>query len=370
MKVAIINQHINDTIGGSEMQCDLIAKGLTQLGHEVYYLVVQSKPNYHSYRYSNLTYKTIPIDIKNKKDIKNILSSLKPDILYWRYNKHFLFNTVKICYILKIPFVFAISHCNDTLIIPTLKDFKVIINQSKDIFRAFIKIIKRFKYHIFTIPACRYISALTTLNSDYLGRLPIKKQTVIWNAVSKEVGEFNWPKPFCMWVANIKRQKRPELFIELARIFSDIMPEIDFLMFGSIQCNSYIEVINSAAELKNFHYLGKKSPDIINKALSIAECMVHTCYTEGFGNNFIQAWLMKCPVISYEFDPDNLIKTRKMGLLSGSIEQMVADAKLLLHNKKLKNEIINNSYIFASANFIPDVMCKKLESFLIDVVQI
>jgi hypothetical protein len=29
MKIAIINQHISQALGGSEMQCDIIAKELT-----------------------------------------------------------------------------------------------------------------------------------------------------------------------------------------------------------------------------------------------------------------------------------------------------------------------------------------------------
>jgi hypothetical protein len=37
MKILIINQHISDALGGSEMQCDLIAHGLTNLGHQVIY---------------------------------------------------------------------------------------------------------------------------------------------------------------------------------------------------------------------------------------------------------------------------------------------------------------------------------------------
>ena len=46
------NQHLEDVIGGSEIQCHLIAKYLTGFGHEVFYAAINSKQvdyatNYH-----------------------------------------------------------------------------------------------------------------------------------------------------------------------------------------------------------------------------------------------------------------------------------------------------------------------------------
>jgi len=40
MRIAIINQHPDFTLGGSEIQCDLFAQELAARGHEVYYLAI------------------------------------------------------------------------------------------------------------------------------------------------------------------------------------------------------------------------------------------------------------------------------------------------------------------------------------------
>ncbi len=52
MKIVIVNQHIQDVIGGSEIQCDLIAANLTSLGHQVTYAGANQQPKqYQSFGY-------------------------------------------------------------------------------------------------------------------------------------------------------------------------------------------------------------------------------------------------------------------------------------------------------------------------------
>jgi len=43
MKVAIINQHIAYAVGGSELQCNFLAMGLSERGHRVTY-IAPSRP--------------------------------------------------------------------------------------------------------------------------------------------------------------------------------------------------------------------------------------------------------------------------------------------------------------------------------------
>ncbi|MDX1641753.1 MAG: hypothetical protein R3220_08635, partial [Balneolaceae bacterium] len=40
MKISIINQHCDDTLGGSELQCDFIARELTKRGYNVQYIAI------------------------------------------------------------------------------------------------------------------------------------------------------------------------------------------------------------------------------------------------------------------------------------------------------------------------------------------
>ena len=46
MKVAIINQHPQDFLGGSEIQCDIIVRKLQEFGHHVVYLACKGNREY------------------------------------------------------------------------------------------------------------------------------------------------------------------------------------------------------------------------------------------------------------------------------------------------------------------------------------
>ena len=363
MKVIIINQHYTDALGGSEIQCDLIACGLTKLGHEVIYCAVGNKRRSN---YNGSIYKIIPISIEQKGELLKLLSKEKADVIYWRYNKHYLRKVLHQSKRIKVPFLFAVSNIGD------VNWFKRKTNKSKNLIQEVKNIvvygINLFK-SIWNYQAFKDINALTTLNSEYINKTPVKKQRVIWNSFEPISEDFTWKKPFCVWVANIKERKQPEKYIELAQSLSFQLPEIDFLMIGKIQDKSYKLILEEAEEkIENFHYLGFKSPEYVNGVLKEAKCLLHTCMAEGFGNIFIQAWLQGCPTVSLEFDPDGCIKKEKLGFVSGSINQMIKDVRLLLTNKTLRNEFGVKAISFAQKNFSVDRMVIEVELYLREVI--
>lgn len=359
MKILIINQHVSDMLGGSEMQCDLIAKGLVQKGHDVVYGAVKPKKD----NYTGFDYKIIPLNIENKNELLGVLEKEKPDVVYWRFNKHFLKKAVMGCKQEKTPFVFGVSHINDTKRFvfkgsgqKGLKFYKMLLKQI---------IISAYNYQAF-----KYVSAVTVNNGDHLNKIPVPKQKVIWNAVVKETEEFDWKKDFCLWVANIKDAKRPEVFIRVAKKLSFDFPEVEFLMIGAIQQKKYYDVIKQAEkEIPNFHYLGSQKPEVVNGALKKAKCLVHTCAPEGFPNNFIQAWTQGCPTVSLDFDPDELIKKENLGFVSGGEDRMKDQVKRLLQDESLRKEIGERAKKFAKANFAEERMINELEEFLEKVVK-
>ena len=55
MKVLLVNRHMDTILGGSEIQCDLIARKLLEFGHQVSYLALQSKNTLsHEYKVINI----------------------------------------------------------------------------------------------------------------------------------------------------------------------------------------------------------------------------------------------------------------------------------------------------------------------------
>ena len=229
MKLLIINQHPSDVLGGSEMQCDLIARGLAERGHKVIYGAVGRK---QKKSYSGLPYTVVSLAIEKRGELSRVLQQEKPDLIYWRFNKHYLFQAVQECKRADVPFVFAISSKYDATAYPYMSAMvkSGLLNKVRFLTQTAISHIRSIQ----NFRAFRDIAAITTLNSQYLGRLPVKKQRVIWNSVSDKKKPFEWKKPYCAWVANIKPSKQPEAYITLASLMAERCPKIDFLMIGAI----------------------------------------------------------------------------------------------------------------------------------------
>lgn len=346
------------------MQCDLIARGLSEQGHQVIYGAVGRK---RKGPYSGLPYRVVSLMIEKRGELSRLLQQERPDVIYWRFNKHHLLQAVLESIKEKIPFVFAVSHVNDVtkyaykypLMTPGL------VSKARSFLQiAISQVTSGWNYRAF-----RYVTAMTfQLNSQLLRDHPVTKKRVIWNSVSDKKEPFEWERPYCIWVANIKPSKQPEAYIKMASKMTEKCPGIDFLMIGAIQSEYYRPILKKAEQIPNFHYLGFQPLEVVNGALGTAECLIHTCKPEGFPNNMIQAWLQGCPTITLEYDPDGLIQRERLGFLSGSVEQMSKDVELLLRDKNLRDEIGSRAQAFARVNFTPERMIEEVESFLAEVV--
>jgi len=108
------------------------------------------------------------------------------------------------------------------------------------------------------------------------------------------------PNGYVLWVASVKPQKRPELFIELARR----MPQHRFVMIGgpdaSGRGNEYAEGIRRACEaLPNIDYRGFLPFEQADRQFSGARVLVNTSLYEGFPNTFLQAWSRGVPSVAF-----------------------------------------------------------------------
>lgn len=368
MKILIINQHPQDVIGGSEIQCDLIATYLHRFGHEVLYGAINSRR--HNYE---VDYKLVPLGNPFVVSYSKLVRDFHPDIIYWRFNKIHLFAAALISKFYRAKFVFAVSAFSDTErwiwtgreVLPRRSMsprngwiLKKIMNAA---FLLKWPIISAWNYNGFY-----FADASVTVNSEFLGKLPIRFQTAVHNSTQTECEHFRWDKPYVVWVANIKAKKNPDKFIELAEHY--VEGGVDFLMIGSIQDGRYAYIQGADQLPRNFHYLGPKSPEQVNGILKSSLFLVHTCDPECFSGNFIQAWSQGKPTISLYFDPESIIKNNQLGYVSGSLDQMVKDVKNLIEDSQLRMEIGERAKNFAKQNFDPESNIRKLERFLFEVL--
>ena len=155
--------------------------------------------------------------------------------------------------------------------------------------------------------------------------------------------------PIISWIANIKPLKKPEIFIKLVEIFKDT--NIKFVYAGRPSDSIYQNMlIEKTKKLDNLTYLGEISFENINDLLSKSSLLVNTSTTEGFSNTYIQAWMRETPVITLSCDPDNIIKSHKLGFHSGSFDQLVKDVRFLIENEDIRREMSNNARKYAIKN--------------------
>lgn len=352
MNILIINQHPEDVLGGSEIQCDLIARRLTEAGHKVVYLAVNGKRSAYQ-----TSYAVEPICL-SFSTVKHALGRHQPDVVYWRFNRRKLLQTVLACKLSKVKIVFAIASESDLI----KWSHRVRFDQ------------RSWKETCLKLPV--FLRHLLTMRLQYLGyyaidgviaqlqqqtgRLPIRRETVIHNSVDETRSPFQWEKPFVAWVGNFKGIKHPELFVDLARQCQDM--NVDFLMVGKMS-QEYTQRFQDMTLPANLHLLGPKSYYEVNGMLQQALCLVHTSSVDGFSNVLIQAWMQATPTISLWYDPDNMAVQQQIGRVSGTFDRLVEDTKTLIEHAQLRRTMGQRAQHFAQAHFNPEVNMRKFERF-------
>jgi glycosyltransferase involved in cell wall biosynthesis len=354
--VVIVNQHPADALGGSEIQCDIIARGLEQRGHQVHYLAVAGS----TATTYDAPYFVRPV-ARSAAAIATAIRELAPDVVYWRFNKHCFATAARAIHQAGIPIVFSVSHVRDVCRWYLPPDFwprfsfRTARRALKDGYRLFVE-------HT----GFAYVDALVSNNPDYLGRVSVPVQEYIPNSMATTAEPFEWPRPYCLWVANIKPRKQPERYIELARALAS--SGTDFLMVGKVQSPRYRSLLLPEVTPTNFRYLGEKRLEEVNGMLASSLFLVHTCQPEGFSNNMIQAWLQGKPVVSLAFDPAGLIVSRRLGLFAGDDMALFVDqTRRLIADAELRRDIGDRARSFAQENFSSRKNVDRLADLLVRV---
>ena len=167
-----------------------------------------------------------------------------------------------------------------------------------------------------------------------------------------------------VWVANLKPQKRPELFIKLARDLI-YLKDVRFIMIGKPQYKKkwINNLFDSAKDINNFEYLQDASFHQVNEILSTSHIFVNTSLIEGFPNTFIQSWMRKVPVVSLCINPDDVFSIEDVGFCSGTYERLLKYVKQLILDSEQRETLGLNAYEYAmkkhsmeNANLIIDIM--------------
>jgi glycosyltransferase involved in cell wall biosynthesis len=151
-----------------------------------------------------------------------------------------------------------------------------------------------------------------------------------------------------LWVGSCWAWKRAEIFLELAKS----LPHLRFGMIAAPgdqgECERSIR--ETAATIPNLTYFGFVTYREVSKYYARAKVLVHTSDIEGFPNVFLQAWQAGVPVVSRVIDPDRVIATKRLGLVTGTPEKLREGLLALLDNDTLREELGRRGKAYVEAN--------------------
>ena len=119
-------------------------------------------------------------------------------------------------------------------------------------------------------------------------------------------------KNIILWVGRLTKIKNPEIFLYLARKYKSEK----FVMIAPIALDKKEygnTIIKKVSELKNIQYFDYVKPSKMFEYYSRTKIYVLTSDFEGFPNTMAEAMQAKCPVLSYNVNPDNILNKFRCG---------------------------------------------------------
>lgn len=316
MRIAIVNQHPRDVTGGSELQCDLIARGLVGRGHAVRYVAASPDGTAASLdQLEGMPYGTVRVT-RNTAGIVAACLGHAADVVYWRMNRPGLAGVAQGLAVHGVPVVLATAHADD------VSPWPIWDVPYRSGVRGVLAGARRAVTHRATWPALRHVAGIAAQRQDFLGRAPVRSQRLVRNVFAASllddgvVGQrWEWPRPYVVWVGNVKSRKRPEELLPLAVPLAQI--GVDLIVIGAITDARYAAMFAAGATGSNVHPIGERPLSEVLMVVAGARALVVTAREEGFSNVLVQAWWEGTPVISLGYDPDGLIARHGLGVVCG-----------------------------------------------------
>ena len=163
-----------------------------------------------------------------------------------------------------------------------------------------------------------------------------------------------------LWAANLGSHKRPDLFLELARLMEHT--PCHFTLIGGHSNRDYVDTLFTNAP-PNLTYHGKVPFDEANAFFDRAALFVNTSSGtgDGFPNTYVQALLRGVPVVSLGFDPDDIIVRHQLGFVSHDLGQVARFIGRILDSEDEYRALASRCKAFAAQRLTID---KMVESFL------
>jgi len=171
------------------------------------------------------------------------------------------------------------------------------------------------------------------------------RSTVIPNSFisSNKIVDYEKKENIILWVGNLRQVKRPELFLDVARMA--LHSNFRFIMIGGNEGYLYENEVPENVEI-----LGMKNKEETISFFSKAKILINTSITEGFSNTFLEAWYNMVWVESLYVDPDLIFSKYGYGNVHlGSLESLILSVQ-----KKIDGERIDIQKLLEAKQYVVD----------------
>jgi glycosyltransferase involved in cell wall biosynthesis len=353
MKIAFLNDLIYayatgapSAVGGAERQQWLLARALAAAGWQVTVGVRESLECKQQVCIEGVEF----VDIGQRHFLwawYRFLVSEQPDWWYWRCASHLLGLAVLLAKFARVRLIFAVGFDSDVNIRHALY--------------------QRPRWWPLYALGLACANKIFVQNDKQLMSLPLRWRTKTWKVPSltpepRAVIPQNQRTRYVAWVAMLRKFKRPDLLIEIARK----APDLRFVVCGGLTtfttAPGYGEkIVESLQALPNVHYLGQVSPAEASRVISEAAIFLSTSDEEGFPNTFLQAWGAGTPVVSLRIDPDQVIERYGLGVVSYTVERAITDIRDLIGSPEAREAISLCARQYVANHHSPSALVSMLE---------
>lgn len=208
-----------------------------------------------------------------------------------------------------------------------------------------------------------YFITQNHMQKDSLKKYYFKDSIIIPNVWHCEKMNENDEKKYdVIWVANFRKLKRPEWYLELAKR----LPQYRFLIIGGPASDvGYYEQMKSDTEkVGNIVWKGAQSFNETNALFGESRILLCTSEYEGFPNTFLQAWSNAMPVVS-SVDPNELLSKNGLGVFSTDIDVIEQGIRDLLNNKELYNKVSYSISQYFNENHSTNIAYDKMMEYIL-----
>ncbi|MCB0163496.1 MAG: glycosyltransferase family 4 protein [Anaerolineae bacterium] len=328
--VDILHDNSNE-FGGGESQVAYLATGLAKLGHQVDLIYGDDRANVAPRVIAGIRCLHAFPSWKRPESLPAFWAALNEsaaDLIYARVPNVFLWLTG----------IFSKSHPSSTLVFAPGGD------RNCNPWQAFTPRNKWLHTPLYAlglqlvdIIAAQHDAQADLIRPYVRGKLivvPNLMPTITWKARKFEETDID-----AIWIAGIRPVKQLPVFLDVA----EKLPDLQFAVVGgfaaSVDQESRRDLENRMARMSNLRFLGPQPREKVFQLLIRSKILVNTSVWEGFPNTMLEAWSVNVPVVSLKIDPGGVIQQETIGLVSGTIPQLIHDVEQLVQTRQLNCEM-------------------------------